>query len=600
MATEFKRILNLDTKTTLDGSDYFMVDNATSGTKKTTIYDIVNAAVTASTYTRDVIDVKQLGAVGDGVADDTFAFQEAINRCCVAYDKSDSSTHYYTLWVPTGTYLITSPLVINGRMRLVGDGEETTLLYRPSSDDTTAISIDDIDTIAFKDFVIQKDGAALRTSAFSINPSGSYSTTVTHYVFDNVRIRTFNKYAVSSNYSYYGKFKDCRFENICNSTSSNGDGTTRACAFSGSLQQNFIDFDYCSFINNDTDVKIHYGYDINFNNCSFEGSGIYNDFTTRTDALHFVDVRGLSLNGTYIEGNYIDTGYATINLDGCWAANIAGGSMVSSYASVMHSDSIIRCTNSNRKTSIKNIYFEDPVTYFIKVDASSDPVTVDSCTFKRTSELTTWNAVSAYMSGSNKINYLSTTDNEVLPVKVTYVSDASDPIVVLQRGNGGQEWSIHNNNNNFVVADKTATTDILQLAKATTATSSVVSALTVTAHTTNTAAAGFGAGIDVYGSRAGSTDGLMGALKWSWTNATAGVENSILKVTFTKLGSTVVPTMLDASGNLTTSGSVIAPTGSFSLLAPTVSGSAPVVSGSAVKWLNVDVGGSIYKLPLYQ
>lgn len=62
------------------------------------------------------ISVKTFGAVGDGVANDTAAFQAAIA----------SGSHIY---VPDGTYRLTSPLTRpNGNIRLTGDGTGSTLL----------------------------------------------------------------------------------------------------------------------------------------------------------------------------------------------------------------------------------------------------------------------------------------------------------------------------------------------------------------------------------------------------------------------------------------------------------------------------------------
>jgi hypothetical protein len=56
----------------------------------------------------EVLNVLDFGAVGNGVADDTTAIQAALNAGSKVY-------------FPTGTYLITAPLVVNGKQTIFGD-----------------------------------------------------------------------------------------------------------------------------------------------------------------------------------------------------------------------------------------------------------------------------------------------------------------------------------------------------------------------------------------------------------------------------------------------------------------------------------------------
>jgi hypothetical protein len=64
------------------------------------------------------VNVKDYGAVGDGVADDTAAVQGAIN---IAQANGGS------VFLPKGTYKITSTLTISIAITFEGCGEETTL-----------------------------------------------------------------------------------------------------------------------------------------------------------------------------------------------------------------------------------------------------------------------------------------------------------------------------------------------------------------------------------------------------------------------------------------------------------------------------------------
>lgn len=69
---------------------------------------------TLTTKANDAVSVKDFGAVGDGLADDTAAFINALaSRNCV--------------FVPTGTYLITSTVTIPARRSLFGQGNRSVI-----------------------------------------------------------------------------------------------------------------------------------------------------------------------------------------------------------------------------------------------------------------------------------------------------------------------------------------------------------------------------------------------------------------------------------------------------------------------------------------
>lgn len=64
---------------------------------------------------REIVSVKDFGAVGDGVTNDTTAIQNAINSVSNVGGS-------YTLYFPEGTYKLTAPLNITTALRIVGDG----------------------------------------------------------------------------------------------------------------------------------------------------------------------------------------------------------------------------------------------------------------------------------------------------------------------------------------------------------------------------------------------------------------------------------------------------------------------------------------------
>jgi hypothetical protein len=77
---------------------------------------------------RDSVSVKDFGAVGDGVADDTAAIQAAIDSF---------ATGQGTIYFPKGIYLVTSTITINkDRMNLIGEGQWVSQIrFNPTGDD---------------------------------------------------------------------------------------------------------------------------------------------------------------------------------------------------------------------------------------------------------------------------------------------------------------------------------------------------------------------------------------------------------------------------------------------------------------------------------
>ena len=74
----------------------------------------IELRVTAATYDDGTINVKNYGAAGNGIADDTAAIQAAINA---------AASSYKTVIVPAGTYKITSTIYIaKSNVRLIGEG----------------------------------------------------------------------------------------------------------------------------------------------------------------------------------------------------------------------------------------------------------------------------------------------------------------------------------------------------------------------------------------------------------------------------------------------------------------------------------------------
>jgi hypothetical protein len=88
-------------------------------------------ATTVQDKLRESVSVKDFGAVGDGVADDTAAIQAAI----YATTPSVAVNGYGSLYVPSGTYRVTDTLQMgNGTIKIFGDPQGSTILYdKPSA-----------------------------------------------------------------------------------------------------------------------------------------------------------------------------------------------------------------------------------------------------------------------------------------------------------------------------------------------------------------------------------------------------------------------------------------------------------------------------------
>jgi hypothetical protein len=81
---------------------------------------------TSSDKFSDLISVRDFGAVGDGLTDDTLALQQAL----AAHDA---------VFLPTGTYLVTAPIVLGFRQSLLGAGQ--TAIIKAQSNSFTTIEM---------------------------------------------------------------------------------------------------------------------------------------------------------------------------------------------------------------------------------------------------------------------------------------------------------------------------------------------------------------------------------------------------------------------------------------------------------------------------
>lgn len=82
---------------------------------------------TSTSKWSDVVSVKDFGAVGDGVADDTAAIQAAVNYAIARSAHAALLGFSTDILFPSGEYLVTSTITVpGGRVGFVGEGQEGT------------------------------------------------------------------------------------------------------------------------------------------------------------------------------------------------------------------------------------------------------------------------------------------------------------------------------------------------------------------------------------------------------------------------------------------------------------------------------------------
>ena len=76
----------------------------------------------------DIVNVRDFGAVGDGITDDTAALQRALVQVYNPIYNDTSPKIRRTINVPSGNYLVSSTILIPPYTTLIGDGRQNTLL----------------------------------------------------------------------------------------------------------------------------------------------------------------------------------------------------------------------------------------------------------------------------------------------------------------------------------------------------------------------------------------------------------------------------------------------------------------------------------------
>ena len=254
---------------------------------------------TAQAKMRDTVSVKDFGAVGDGTTDDTAAIQAAINT-----NKE--------VFVPNGTYLITSALAMASGQTLQGESNVYTILKVNSA--INAINISDTSNVVIDNLYIQGNSVGLVAVRVGLGVATGSSHTIL-----NCRIYQFTSHGVHLQGCAYTKVANCIIQQCSNGVYGDAPGAQAG-------HTNTID--RCLIINNATcninmNQKCHYWSILN-TDTYFDNAG------TRTASIilnnsHHVNIDGCTIEiiaGTCTYGILVD------DSDGATSPNTTVNSIV--------------------------------------------------------------------------------------------------------------------------------------------------------------------------------------------------------------------------------------------------------------------------------
>ncbi|MFZ9263871.1 MAG: glycosyl hydrolase family 28-related protein [Polynucleobacter sp.] len=159
---------------------------------------------------RETVSVKDFGAVGDGVTDDTAAMQAAIDYC---------HTNFRTLYLPAGTYKLTSTITKASSfygVNITGEGANNTILdfssiATPNSPGLLLIG----GSGSYPNNVMQKFTIKGNQNIRAIQFQGLGGQRVRDCTFENVLVGGYYGNIDAGSFTEFDVFENCRFNDDC-------------------------------------------------------------------------------------------------------------------------------------------------------------------------------------------------------------------------------------------------------------------------------------------------------------------------------------------------------------------------------------------------
>ena len=159
-------------------------------------------ARTVDAKLKDTISVKDFGAIGDGVTDDTAAIQAAVTAVGIAGG---------CVLIPTGTYKITSAINIPQVVAIKGQCAERSIIRPYGCNGINFVISNGIGPIAIEDIFIYGSGCQTFSAIIAVGNSTTASK-VTGLNINRVRVSDF-KYAINWRGVWSSTIKNCSFNN---------------------------------------------------------------------------------------------------------------------------------------------------------------------------------------------------------------------------------------------------------------------------------------------------------------------------------------------------------------------------------------------------
>ncbi|WP_131669258.1 glycosyl hydrolase family 28-related protein [Psychrobacter pygoscelis] len=242
-------------------------------------------ARTQSEKNADIISVKDFGAKGDGVADDTAAIQNAIlyASTVVQTAKLSINTVAATVIIPSGTYKLTDTVILANSVQMQGSGSGSALFNIHHN----GVGFKTPDTIAWL--------ANIHLTGFKISNKGSgvegnigiqQSKTIRNcYMFDVVVEDFYDNFVFSETWTH--KIEQCmglraKRHNIYGGTATGGlhiyggryDAAASHSVYINSVSAEVIMQDVASQFSNRSGLRVDDCYTVETNQCFFEGNCI--------------------------------------------------------------------------------------------------------------------------------------------------------------------------------------------------------------------------------------------------------------------------------------------------------------------------------------